>query len=105
MTKTAMLCAAMACAMVAESSEAPSLMTPAHDGKSFKVPWQDESVSSINRLPARSAVRPCSKDGREYVLSLDGEWDFEWKNGDERRKGKINVPGCWQLQGEYDPPR
>jgi hypothetical protein len=64
--------------MVAESSEAPSLMTPAHDGKSFKVPWQDESVSSINRLPARSAVRPCSKDGREYVLSLDGEWDFEW---------------------------
>ena len=105
MAKTAMLCAAMACAMVAESSEAPSLMTPAHDGKSFKVPWQDESVSSINRLPARSAVRPCSKDGREYVLSLDGEWDFEWKNGDERRKGKINVPGCWQLQGEYDPPQ
>jgi len=86
MTKTAMLCAAMACAMVAESSEAPSLMTPAHDGKSSKVPWQDESVSSINRLPARSAVRPCSKDGREYVLSLDGEWDFEWKNGDARRK-------------------
>lgn len=23
-------------------------------------------------------MRPCSKDGREYVLSLDGEWDFEW---------------------------
>ena len=79
MTKTAMLCAAMACAMAVGASEASGLTTHLQEGRASKVPWQDESVSSINRLPARSAVRPCSKDGREYVLSLDGEWDFEWK--------------------------
>lgn len=28
-----------------------------------------------------------------------------WTNGDERRAGTITVPGCWQLQGDYDPPQ
>jgi len=68
-------------------------------------PWQDETVSSINRLPARSVVAPRSPEGRSSVLSLDGAWDFVWTNGDERRAGTITVPGCWQLQGDYDPPQ
>lgn len=71
----------------------------------IKEPWADETVSSINRLPARSIVVPRARDGRRVVFSLDGEWDFEWVNGAERRKGKIAVPGCWQLQGDYDPPQ
>ncbi len=95
MKKTAVLCAAAAFAMALEAG----------DGRPSRDPWQDESASAVNRLPARSMVRPRSKDGREYVLSLDGEWDFLWTNGEERREGKIAVPGCWQLQGDYDPPQ
>ena len=40
-------------------------------------------------------------------MSLNGDWDFTWvsgKSGEAPRKAKIAVPGCWQLQGDFDPP-
>ena len=69
------------------------------------MPWEDESISEINRLPARSRLDPVRADGSCAVISLDGEWDFEWRCGGEVRCGKIAVPGCWQLQGKFDPPQ
>ena len=87
-----------------------------------KEPWRDPTVSSINRLPARAIAVPCENAEKalavakgeadvsvsKWILSLDGEWDFRWKanvyDKDFAKKGKITVPGCWQLQGDYDPP-
>ncbi|MGN0833070.1 MAG: glycoside hydrolase family 2 TIM barrel-domain containing protein [Kiritimatiellia bacterium] len=82
-------------------------------------PWQDEYVSEINRLPARSVMNS-NLPGR--LISLDGEWDFTWVNrapglpahpdADVVRHGKIAVPSCWQLAAknadgsklQVDPP-
>ena len=84
-------------------------------------PWQDPAVNEINRLPARNLVIPCeteeiaigiargekSKYESRYAMSLNREWDFKWKpspEGEWLKTAKIAVPGCWQLQGAYDPP-
>ena len=84
-------------------------------------PWQDPQVNEINRLPARTLLVPCetediaigvangekSKYDSRYVMSLNREWDFKWKAtpADKWQKEcKIAVPGCWQLQGDFDPP-
>ena len=85
-------------------------------------PWEDPSVNAINRLPARTLTVPCEseelaidiaqqdrpKSASRWVISLNGEWDFKWKSAtavpDWEKTAKILVPGCWQLQGEYDPP-
>lgn len=70
-------------------------------------PWRDPAVNSINRLPARALLVPTAPNGEKWELSLDGEWNFKWKaNADEAwtKSGKIAVPSCWQLQGDYDPP-
>ena len=84
-------------------------------------PWRTPEVNSINRLPARSVVVPCeteeialdviqgfaSKTNSRWIKSLNGEWDFKWKRSPYAKEwekiSKITVPGCWQLQGEYDP--
>ena len=84
-------------------------------------PWEDPSVNAINRLPARAISIPCEKEDlafdilqmrrpketSRWVISLNGEWDFKWKSAtsvaDWEKSGKIKVPSCWQLQGEYDP--
>ena len=84
-------------------------------------PWQDPNLNEINRLPARTLIVPCetediaigvangekSKYDSRYVISLNREWDFKWKPSPEQewqKEAKIAVPGCWQLQGDYDPP-
>lgn len=85
-------------------------------------PWRDPRVNSINRLPARAVMVPCESAEKAlaiargemprtesaYIESLDGEWDFSWKacicSNAWQQTGKIAVPGCWQLQGDYDPP-
>ena len=85
-------------------------------------PWEDPAVSAVNRLPARAISIPCEseelaidilqmsrpKSDSRWVQSLNGEWDFKWKSAtavaDWEKAAKIMVPGCWQLQGEYDPP-
>ena len=85
------------------------------------MPWQDPQVNSINRLEARHQAITCESEDlaidvvsgnrdkfeSRWVSSLDGRWDFKWKRSPERdweKSAKIDVPGCWQLQGEYDPP-
>ena len=69
-------------------------------------PWEDQYVTEINRLPARSVMNPVDSS---RTMNLDGEWDFEWVNGEEREFSKITVPSCWQLVGaregkKWDPP-
>ena len=84
-------------------------------------PWEDSSVNAVNRLPARAISIPCEseelaidilqmkrpKGDSRWVLPLNGEWDFKWKSAtavpDWEKTAKIMVPGCWQLQGAYDP--
>ena len=84
-------------------------------------PWEDPAVNSLNRLPARAVAVPCEKEqlafdirqqrapkeASRWVQSLNGEWDFKWKSAtavaDWEKAAKILVPGCWQLQGDYDP--
>ena len=84
-------------------------------------PWEDPAINSINRLPARGISIPCEteelafdiqqglrpKGDSRWILPLNGEWDFKWKSAtsvpDWEKVGKIQVPGCWQLQGDYDP--
>lgn len=87
-----------------------------------KEPWRDTSVNSINRLPARSVVVPCetkelaleiakgekTRYESKYLELLNGDWVFQWKHNAYtpawEKSAAIKVPGCWQLQGEYDPP-
>ena len=90
--------------------------------KANPTPWKDPQVNAINRLPARDIAVPCESEEiafdiarglkrrteSKWVESLNGEWDFAWKHDQKVEKwektGKIAVPGCWQVQGEYDPP-
>ena len=85
-------------------------------------PWEDPAVNAINRLPARGISIPCeteelafaikqgekSKGESRWVIPLAGEWGFKWKRAtavaDWEKTARILVPGCWQLQGDYDPP-
>ena len=85
-------------------------------------PWEDSAITEINRLPARAISIPCEteqmafditqaerpKGDSRWILPLSGEWDFKWKSAtavpDWEKAAKILVPGCWQLQGDYDPP-
>ena len=84
--------------------------------------WQNPEVFEVNRLPARAIAVPCetaqlalsiakgekNRTDSAFLASLNGEWDFKWKHcvsaEEWDRKGKIKVPSCWQLQGQYDPP-
>ncbi|MBQ6136109.1 MAG: hypothetical protein IJI73_01930 [Kiritimatiellae bacterium] len=87
-----------------------------------KAPWRDPAVNSINRLPARAVAVPCEsravavaiakgerpRTDSKWIEPLNGTWDFKWKhNVDAERwekSARIEVPGCWQLQGDFDPP-
>ena len=91
--------------------------------------WENPYVTSSNRLPARAVFVPASsleeavdiaylrkpRTASKWVLSLDGEWNFEWQpwpegyrrvehveRVDEKKSGKIIVPGCWRLADFYD---
>ncbi|MBQ6141832.1 MAG: hypothetical protein IJI54_11170 [Kiritimatiellae bacterium] len=84
-------------------------------------PWRTPKVNSINRLPARAVAVPCEsshlamliakgekvRTDSRWIFSLNGTWDFKWKHTVDAPKweksAKIEVPGCWQLQGDYDP--
>ncbi len=85
-------------------------------------PWEDPAVNSVNRLPARAISIPCEteqlafdilqldrpKSDSRWIQSLNGRWDFKWKRSPElaewERETALMVPGCWQLQGAFDPP-
>lgn len=85
-------------------------------------PWEDPAVNEINRLPPRAISIPCETEqlafdimrmnrpngDSRWVISLNGTWGFKWKRStatpDWEKSAQIAVPGCWQLQGEFDPP-
>ena len=85
-------------------------------------PWEDPQVNAINRLPARGVAVPCEtedlafdilqqkrpKSDSRWILPLAGDWDFSWKRSPEvadwEKTARLAVPGCWQLQGVFDPP-
>jgi len=85
-------------------------------------PWEDPNVNEINRLPPRGISIPCEtedlafdikkmekpKGASRWVIPLAGEWDFKWKRSPEvaewEKSARLAVPGCWQLQGDFDPP-
>ena len=87
-----------------------------------KTMWRDPKVNSQRRLPARAIVVPCEsretalavakgempRTDSKWLKSLNGEWDFKWKHTVDaaawEKTCKIQVPGCWQLQGDFDPP-
>lgn len=85
-------------------------------------PWRDPRVFAVNRLPARAVAVPCESEelalaiargekprtASRWIESLNGVWHFQWKHSVEvatwEKEGPVTVPGCWQLQGAYDPP-
>ncbi|MBR2838786.1 MAG: hypothetical protein IKE55_08390 [Kiritimatiellae bacterium] len=85
-------------------------------------PWEDPAVNSANRLPSRTMSIPCEtedlafnvlrmdkpKGESRWVIPLAGTWSFKWKSATSvaawEKEASIAVPGCWQLQGDYDPP-
>jgi beta-galactosidase len=104
------------------------------------VEWQDPLVFGINKLPPRNPAWP-NPDARSgwksdyehspWLLSLDGDWSFNWSPDPSSRPenfylpsfdastwNKIPVPSCWELHGygvaiytnytypfKVDPPR
>ena len=83
--------------------------------------WEDPAVSRVNTLAPRDELVPFAnetaarawanlerpREDSPYVMSLNGDWEFEWRARPDSaavRRGRIAVPGCWQLQGDYDPP-
>lgn len=83
--------------------------------------WEDESITEINKLPARASYFPYEsldlarnkslKQSSRY-LSLDGEWNFNWvrkpadrpldfykTDFDDTGWNKIAVPGNWERLG------
>ena len=73
-------------------------------------PWEDPAVTGRNRLDAHAPLA-----GPDERLSLDGRWRFHWaprpdaapdpaEGLDTSRWDEIEVPGCWQLQVDHDPP-
>ena len=85
-------------------------------------PWRNPRVFERNRLPARAVAVPCDsaelaleiargekpRTASKWLVSLNGTWNFKWKHAADvavwEKESPITVPGCWQLQGPYDPP-
>lgn len=87
-------------------------------------PWEDLNVSEINTEKAHAYFIPYSNlnDAElaklsNQVKSLNGKWLFKYvknlssvpnkfysKRVDTKTWDIIEVPGNWQLQGNYDPP-
>ena len=90
--------------------------------------WELPELVNINKLPARATMWP-APDGdtaletigrplaSPWVLSLDGPWRFTTVSSpaeipvgfaepevSDETWDPLTVPGCWQLQGEYDKP-
>ncbi len=83
--------------------------------------WEDESITEINKLSARSNYFPYeslelaqakNKEKSGRYLSLDGKWKFNWvRKPADRPKvfyelgfidnewGSIDVPGNWERLG------
>ena len=91
--------------------------------------WQNLDLHSINRQPNRTTLIPyaCRKSAlagergvSPFYKLLNGVWDFyyapvpeAWPDGFEKEDydfedvewDSINVPGNWQMEGDYDVPQ
>ena len=88
--------------------------------------WEDLSVNSLNRLPARTWSMPLKDEAAAltdalepetpYAISLNGTWKFSWAGNPELRvRGfekpdfddsdwfEIDVPSCVELRGFGSP--
>ena len=119
--------------VLALGDAACALAAPDYGPEAYKdLPdWENPYVTQRNRLPSRSVLTPFAtakealafadlrleRQASPYVQVFDGTWKFTWaKRPEERRQNfwkpevdasgwaDIAVPGCWQLQGNYDPP-
>ncbi len=90
----------------------------------MRTEFQDLNCTNINRLPARATLIPYpdaasarlgERGASPWYMGLNGQWDFcyytAWKQVEELsgtagegRRGTIQVPGVWQLQG-YGAPQ
>ena len=90
--------------------------------------WELPELINLNKLPARStlwpapdvetAIKTLGRPGASpWVVPLDGSWrftalaspeevpaDFSAPGFSDGTWDVLAVPGCWQLQGEYDKP-
>lgn len=88
--------------------------------------WENPAVYRINNEPAHTLMVPfvsvfdasrSQTAASPYYMSLNGLWDFKWKKNPSEEPvdffirdfntagwDRIEVPGNWQLQGNYDPP-
>ncbi len=96
------------------------------DNLSATPEWEDPTVNSINRLPARTYSVPLADESAAltdalefpspYAMSLNGEWRFRWVGDPARRPqgfeatdfddsgwGVIDVPSCVEMRG-YGAP-
>ena len=110
-----------------------AIAAPDYSPEAYKTlpDWENPYVTQRNRLPSRSLLTPfdtpkeamafadlrLERKDSPYIQMLDGSWKFSWAKRPEERiadfwkpefdvSGWVNiaVPGCWQLQGNYDPP-
>lgn len=74
--------------------------------------WQDPDIYEQNREPMRASF----SSSEEKVISLDGEWRFQWFESlgqqqenfyrtdvDDSKWATIPVPGIWEMHGYGDP--
>ncbi len=68
----------------------------------------DPNVLSVGKLAPRSSFMTYDKAASAasfdylqspYFMLLNGEWDFQFTEGETVRTGKITVPGNWEVQG------
>ncbi|MGN0195808.1 MAG: glycoside hydrolase family 2 TIM barrel-domain containing protein [Candidatus Cryptobacteroides sp.] len=69
---------------------------------------RDPSVLSVGKLPARTTFMTYADkqsaatfdyNVSPYYRLLNGEWDFTYIEGENEIKGRITVPGNWEVQG------
>ena len=79
--------------------------------------WENPAVLGINKLPYHATLQLPSKQKEcKEILSLDGQWLFQWSKDPDSRPAdfyredydvsqwdKITIPGNWQLQGYGKP--
>lgn len=87
--------------------------------------WQNPAVLEIGREAAHVSMIPCRTEAQAFTMdraaspfyrSLNGSWQFlycpdgvcpmgfESEHTDDSAWDALDVPGCWQMSGHYDPP-
>jgi beta-galactosidase len=79
--------------------------------------YRDPTLVYWNRLPPRADFASGLEPSGPARLALNGIWKFRFQRGvaalpqgqedpdlDDSDWDEIEVPGCWQLQGNYDAP-